>query len=117
MPRAKSGIVKHKRTKKVMKLAKGYRGRRSKLYKIAKQQVIRSLWYAYTDRKRRKRDFRRLWITRISAAVKLYGLSYSKFMNGIKKAEIMLNRKALSNLAIEDKKGFEKIVETVKNHI
>lgn len=114
MPRVKNGAAHHNRVKKVLKQAKGFRGRRSKLYHSAKEAVMRSLQYAYRDRKNRKREFRRLWIARINAAVREYGLSYSRFINGLNKANIELDRKVLSNLAIEDKETFAKIVEQAK---
>lgn len=114
MPRVKNGAAHHSRVKKVLKQAKGFRGRRSKLYHSAKEAVMRSLQYAYRDRRNRKREFRRLWIARINAAVREYGLSYSRFINGLNKAGIELDRKALSNLAIEDKETFAKIVEQAK---
>ncbi|MDH4127219.1 MAG: 50S ribosomal protein L20 [Spirochaetota bacterium] len=114
MPRARNGVAHRKRVKKVLKLAKGYRGRRSKLYHSAKEAVMRALQYAYRDRRQKKREFRRLWIARINGAVRDHGLSYSKFIHGLDKAGIKLNRKALSNLAIEDQKAFLHIVEQAK---
>ncbi len=117
MPRVKNGVVHHKRVKKVLKLAKGFRGRRSKNYHTAKEAVMRSLYSAYKDRRRKKRDFRRLWIVRINAAVREYGISYGKFIYGLNKAGIELNRKVLSNMAIEDKGTFKLIVEKAKNAI
>ena len=98
-----------------MKLAKGYWGAKSKQYRAATEQVRRSLRYAYKGRKLRKRDFRRLWITRINAAARLNGMSYSTFMNGLKKQNITLNRKMLADLAVNDAAGFAKLVEQVKN--
>ena len=114
MARVKRGVTNRARHKKVLKLAKGYFGRKSKLFKVANQQVMKSLSYAYRDRKRRKRDFRRLWITRINAAARLNGLSYSRFMNGLKKAGIELDRKVLADLAVNDKTGFTALCEQAK---
>lgn len=117
MPRAVDGTRRHDRRKKILKSAKGYWGRRSKLFRTAKDAVAKAGAYAYRDRKARKRDFRRLWIARISAAVRNEGITYSSFMNGLKKAGIDLNRKALSNLAVEDPKAFSAIVETAKKSV
>jgi len=114
MARIKAAVNAHKKRRKIMKLAKGYFGSKSKQYRAAKEQVMRSLRYAYIGRKLRKRDFRRLWITRISAAVKPYGMNYSWFMYGLKQAGMEMNRKALSELAIADPKAFETLVETAK---
>ena len=114
MPRVKGGNVARKRRKKILKLAKGYRGGRSKLFRTAKNAVIKSLSYSYRDRKRRKRDFRRLWIIRINAAAREHGLSYSKFMNGLKHANIILDRRVLANLAIEDAAAFAELVDAAK---
>jgi large subunit ribosomal protein L20 len=114
MARVKTGTISRKRRKKILKLAKGYRGGRSKLYRTAKNAVIKSLTYAYRDRRRRKRDFRRLWIIRINAAVREHGLSYSKFIHGLKKANIQLDRRVLANIAMEDPATFTEIVNTVK---
>ena len=115
MPRAQSGVAHHKRVKKVLKLAKGFRGRRSKIYRSAKEAVMRSLQFAYRDRRQRKRDFRRLWIVRINAAVREHGMSYSRFINGLAKAGIELDRKVLSNLAIDDPNTFKQIVEKAQS--
>lgn len=115
MARIKGAVATRKRRKKVLKLAKGYFGAKSKHFKMAKQAVMKSGNYAYIGRRQKKRDFRRLWITRISAACKMNGINYSSFINGLKKAEIALNRKMLSEIAISDPKGFEKLVEKVKN--
>jgi large subunit ribosomal protein L20 len=112
--RVKGGNVARKRRKKILKLAKGYRGGRSKLYRSAKNAVIKALTYSYRDRRRRKRDFRRLWIVRINAAVREHGMSYSQFMNGLKHANILLDRKVLANLAIDDQEAFAQIVEAAK---
>ena len=115
MARIKGAMMTRKRRKKVLKLAKGYYGAKSKHFKMAKQQVMKSGNYAYIGRKQKKRDFRRLWITRISAACKLNGTNYSTVMNGLKKAEIALNRKVLSEIAINDPAAFAALVEQVKN--
>lgn len=114
MARVKRAMMTRKRRKKVLKLAKGYFGAKSKHFKMAKQAVMKSGNYAYIGRKQRKRDFRRLWITRISAACKLNGINYSQFMNGLKKAQIDLNRKMLSELAIHDEAAFAALVEQAK---
>ena len=114
MARIKMSVNAKKRRRKVFKLAKGYFGAKSKQYRAASEQVRRSLRYAYIGRKLKKRDFRRLWITRISAAVAPYGMNYSTFMNGIKKAGIELNRKSLSEMAIQDATAFSAIVEKAK---
>ena len=108
MARIKGATMTHKRRKKMLKLAKGFYGCKSKHFKMAKQQVMKSGNYAYIGRKQKKRDFRRLWITRISAACKANGTNYSTFMNGLKKAGIDLNRKMLSEIAISDPASFEK---------
>ena len=115
--RVKNGTIRRKRVKKILKRAKGFRGRRSEIYRIAKEAVMKALSYEYRDRKQRKRHFRRLWIMRINAAVRQYGLSYSKFMNAIKKAGIKIDRKMLSELAIRDKEGFKAIVDKAKAYI
>ncbi|MBE7046523.1 MAG: 50S ribosomal protein L20 [Ruminococcaceae bacterium] len=114
MARVKGALATRKRRKRVLKLAKGYRGAKSKLFRTAKQAVMKSLVYAYIGRKQRKRDFRRLWITRISAACKMNGINYSQFMNGLKKANIDMNRKMLSEIAIADAKAFTALVEKAK---
>lgn len=114
MARVKGAMMTRKRRKKVLKLSKGYFGSKSRLFKTAKQQVMKSGNYAYVGRKNKKRDFRRLWITRISAACKLNGMNYSTFMNGLKKANVTLNRKMLSEIAIHDEKAFKALVETAK---
>ncbi len=115
MARIKGAMMTRKRRKKVLKLAKGYYGAKSKHFKMAKQQVMKSGNYAYIGRKQKKRDFRRLWITRISAGCKANGINYSTFMNGLKKAGIALNRKVLSEIAISDPAAFTALVEQVKN--
>ena len=114
MARLKGAMMTRKRRNKTLKLAKGYFGAKSKHFKMAKQAVMKSGQYAYIGRKQRKRDFRQLWITRISAAAKLNGMNYSTFMNGVKKAGITLNRKMLSEIAINDPAGFTAIVEKAK---
>ena len=117
MARVKGALSTRKRHKKILKLAKGYRGAKSKLYRIANQAVMKSLTYSYTGRKLKKRDFRSLWITRISAACKMNGINYSRFMNGLKKANIEINRKMLSEIAINDPAAFTQLVETAKNNL
>jgi len=114
MARVKGALTTRKRRKKILKLAKGYYGAKSKHYKMANQAVMKSLMYAYVGRRLKKRDFRKLWITRISAAVKPSGINYSRFMNGLKKAGIVLNRKMLSEMAISDPSAFEVIVQKAK---
>ena len=114
MPRVKGGTVARKRRKKILKLAKGYFGSKHLLYRTANEQVMKSLAYAYRDRKRRKRDFRKLWITRINAASRLNGLSYSKLINGLTKANVEINRKMLADLAVNDEVAFAAIVEMAK---
>lgn len=112
--RVKRGKAAHKRHKKYLDLAKGYRGSRSKLYRTAREAVERSLAYAFRDRKVKKREFRKLWILRINAAARENGLSYSRFMNGLTKAGITLDRKVLADIAVNAKADFAKLVETVK---
>lgn len=114
MPRAKSSVVSHKRHKKILKLAKGYRGAKSKLYRVANEQVMKSLVYAYRDRRVRKRDFRKLWIARINAAARMNGISYSRLMNGLKLAGININRKLLADMAVNDAKSFGQLVEMAR---
>ena len=114
MARVKGALATRKRRKKILKLAKGYWGSKSRHFKMAKQAVMKSGNYAFVGRKLKKRDYRRLWITRISAAVKPYGLNYSTFMNGVKKAGIELNRKSLSEMAIQDSVAFAALVEKAK---
>lgn len=115
MARAKRGFKLRRRHKKVLKLAKGYRGTRSKLFRVALQIVRRGLLYAYRDRRVKKREFRALWIQRINAASRVHGLVYSQFMNGLKKANVGIDRKMLSQLAIEDAGAFAKVVEVARN--
>ncbi len=114
MARVKGAVNAKKRHKKILKLAKGYRGAKSKLFKTANQAVMKSLVYAYIGRKRKKRDFRRLWIARINAASRAYGITYSRFMNGLKKADISINRKMLAELAVNDSNAFMQLVEKAK---
>ena len=114
MARIKGAMMTRKRRKKVLKLAKGYFGAKSKLFRTAKEAVMKSGQYAYIGRKQRKRDFRRLWITRISAAAKINGMNYSTFMNGLKKAGITLNRKMLAEIAVSDAAAFTAICEKAK---
>ena len=111
MARIKGAVKTRARRKKILKLAKGYRGAKSKLFKTANQAVMKSLSYAYRDRKAKKREFRQLWIARINAAARMNGISYSKFMNGLKKNNININRKMLSEIAISDPAAFTKLVE------
>ena len=111
MTRVKRGNVARKRRKKILKLAKGFRGSHSTLFRTANQQVMKALRSAYRDRKKRKRDFRRLWIVRINAAVHQYGMTYSKFMGKLRKADIQLNRKILAQMAALDQAAFSKIAE------
>jgi len=117
MPRVKRGVTAHARHKKILKLAKGYRGRRKNVYRIAKEAVMKAGQYAYRDRRQRKRQFRALWIARINAAAREFGLSYSVFMNGLKKANIDIDRKVLADLAVFDKGAFEKIVAQAKTSL
>lgn len=114
MVRARSAPATRRRRKRVLKQAKGFRGARGKLYKSAKETLIRGLAYSYRDRRVRRRDFRRLWITRIGAAAKLNGLSYSRFMDGLKKAGVGLDRKALAEIAVRDEAGFAALVAQAK---
>ena len=114
MPHVKRGVVAHRRHKKILKQAKGYYGARSRIFRVAKQAVTKAGQYAYRDRRQRKRQFRALWITRINAQARANGLSYSRFINGLKKAEIGLDRRVLADLAVRDKLGFAAIVEQAK---
>ena len=114
MPRVKRGVTARARHKKVLDLAKGYRGRRSKVYRVAKQAVMRAGQYAYRDRRNKKRVFRALWITRINAASRSHGMTYSVFMNGLKKAGIELDRKSLAELAAREPAAFKTLVEKAK---
>jgi large subunit ribosomal protein L20 len=114
MPRVKRGVVAHRRHKKILKQAKGYYGARSRIFRVAKQAVTKAGQYAYRDRRQRKRQFRALWITRINAQSRANGLSYSRLINGLKKAEIGLDRRVLADLAVHDKPAFAAIVEQAK---
>ena len=117
MARVKKAVNAKKKHRKILKLAKGYRGARSKLFKTANQTVMKALSHAYKGRKLKKRDFRKLWITRINAAARVNGLSYSRFMNGLKLAGIGMNRKMLAEMAIHDKDGFARLVEVSKEKL
>jgi len=117
MARVKRGVTAHRRHKKILKLAKGYRGAKSKLFRPANQQVMKALAYAYAHRKKRKGDFRKLWITRINAAARLHGLSYSRFISGLKHAGVEINRKMLADLAVNDAQAFSNLVEIAKQNI
>ena len=117
MARIKGGLNAKKRHNRVLKLAKGYRGARSKQYRVAKQSVMRALTSSYAGRKERKRQFRQLWIARINAAARINGLSYSKFMYGLKQAGVVMNRKILSDMAINDAEGFAKLAELAKTKL
>ncbi len=114
MTRVKRSIRARARHRKVLKQAKGYFGHKSKLFKVANQQVMKSLTYAYRDRKNKKREFRKLWITRINAAARINGLSYSRFMNGLSRAQITLDRKVLADIAVKDPAGFAALCEQAK---
>ena len=117
MARVKGGLNAKKKHNRVLKLAKGYRGARSKQYRVAKQSVMRALTSSYAGRKERKRQFRQLWIARINAAARIKGLSYSKFMYGLKQAGVEMNRKILSDMAINDAEGFAKLAELAKSKL
>lgn len=117
MARIKGGLNAKKRHNKVLKLAKGYRGARSKQYRVAKQSVMRALTSSFAGRKERKRQFRQLWIARINAAARMNGLSYSKFMYGLKEANVTVNRKMLAEMAVNDAEGFKDLVEVAKSKI
>lgn len=115
MPRAKNRVASRRRRKNVLAAAKGYWGRRSKIYTVAKNTVDRAMSYAYRDRRQRKRQFRRLWIARINAGARLNGVSYSRFMGSLNKSEVTLNRKVLADLAMNDPQAFSKVVEHVQS--
>lgn len=115
MPRVKRGTINKKKHKKVLELAKGYRGAKSRVFRRANEQVLHSLSYAYRDRRQRRRDFRKLWIIRINAAARQNGISYSRFMNGLKTANIELDRKVLADMAVHDGAGFTRLVDMVKS--
>ncbi len=117
MPRVTRSVARLKRKKKIMRAAKGARGGRSKLYKSAKENVERGLSYAYRDRRARKREFRRLWIIRINAAARMHDLSYSRFMAGLKKAGVEINRKMLADLAVRDAEAFGELAEVAKKSL
>ncbi len=114
MPRVKRGVTAHAKHKRVIAKAKGYRGRRKNVFRVAKQAVMKAGQYAYRDRRQRKREFRALWITRINAAARQFGLSYSALMNGLKKAAIDIDRKVLADIAVADKAAFAKLAEQAK---
>src|SRR5699024_10549367 len=117
MPRVKGGPTTRRRRKRVLKLAKGYYGAKHALFRTAKQQLIKSGQYAYRDRRQRKRDFRKLWITRINAAARLHDMSYSKLMHGLKQVGVDINRKMLADLAVNDEEAFAKLVERAKEAV
>jgi large subunit ribosomal protein L20 len=117
MPRVKRGVTKRRRHKKILKLAKGYFGSKHLLFRPANETVMRALNYAYRDRRQKKRDFRKLWITRINAAARMNGLSYSRMMNGLKKAGVEVNRKMLADLAVNDLAAFGQFAETAKKSL
>ena len=117
MPKVRSNVARLKRKKKIMQAAKGARGGRSKLYKSAKETVERGLRYAYRDRRRRKRDFRRLWIIRINAAARMHDLSYNRLIAGLKKADVEINRKVLADLAVHDPAAFGELAEVAKKSL
>lgn len=117
MPRVKRGVTARARHKKVLAKAKGYYGARSRVYRVAKQAVIKAAQYAYRDRRNRKREFRALWIIRVNAAARFHGLSYSQFMNGLKKAAIEIDRKVLADIAVHDKAAFAALVEQAKANL
>ncbi len=114
MPRTKHSVASHKRKKKVLKQAKGFTGGRGNLYRSAREAVDRALSYAYRDRRTRKRDFRKLWIARINAAARMNGMSYSRFINGLKKSDIEINRKQLSEIAVNDSEGFARLADIAR---
>ena len=114
MTRIKKGFTKHRRHNKILKLSKGYRASNSKLYRVANEQVLHSLNYAFAHRRKKKGDFRKLWITRINAAARMNDISYSRMMNGLNKAGVTINRKILADLAVNDAAGFSKLAETAK---
>ena len=117
MPRATYKTARHRKKKRILKQAKGYRGARSKLWRTVKETVMRANAYAYRDRKQRKRNFRRLWIIRINAATRLASITYNQFMNGLKRANININRKMLAELAVNDTTAFNKLVDTAKANL
>ncbi|VBB08761.1 ribosomal protein l20 [Lucifera butyrica] len=117
MPRVKKGVTAHRRHKKILKLAKGYRGSKSKLFKKANETVMKALYYARRDRRAKKGEFRKLWIARINAAARINGISYSQLINGLKKAGVEVNRKMLADLAIADMVAFGKLVDAAKEQL
>ncbi len=117
MPRAKGGVVTRRRHKKIIKMAKGYWGARGRIFRPANAQVLKSLAYAFADRRKKKRDFRQLWIARINAAARSNGLSYNRFMNGLKKAGVAVNRKMLADLAVHDSQAFRALVTVAKQKL
>jgi len=117
MPRVKTGVTAHKRHKKILKLAKGYKGSKSKLFKKANETVMKALYYARRDRRAKKGEFRRLWISRINAAARLNGLSYSKLISGLSKAGVEVNRKIMADFAVNDMAAFAKLVEIAKEQL
>lgn len=117
MARVKRGVTKRRRHKKILKLAKGYYGAKSKLFRVANQQVMKSLAYAYAHRRKKKGDFRKLWIARINAAARQNGLTYSRFINGLKQAGVEINRKMLADMAVHDEAGFKQLVEVAKENL
>ncbi len=117
MPRVKGGTVTRRRHKKILKLAKGYFGSKSTIFRPANQQVMKSWTYAYRDRRNKKRDFRRLWITRINAAARQNGLSYSRFISGLKRGGVTVNRKALADLAVHDARAFSELASVAKQNM
>ncbi|WIW71748.1 50S ribosomal protein L20 [Anaerosinus gibii] len=117
MPRVKKGVTAHRRHKKILKLAKGYRGAKSKQFKKANETVMKALYYARRDRRAKKGEFRQLWIARINAAARINGISYSKLINGLTKAGVAVNRKMLADLAVNDSAAFTKLVEVAKEQL
>jgi large subunit ribosomal protein L20 len=117
MARIKKGVTAHRRHKKILKLARGYWGARHRLFRPANEAVMHALWYSYQHRRERKGDFRRLWIARINAASRAQGLSYSRFMNGLRRAGVEINRKLLADLAVRDQQAFAALVETAKSSL
>lgn len=117
MPRVKKGVTAHRRHKKILKLAKGYRGSKSTLFKKANETVMKALYYARRDRRAKKGEFRRLWIARINAAARINGISYSQLVSGLKKAGVEINRKMLADIAVHDAAAFSKLVDTAKEQV
>lgn len=117
MPRVKSGVTAHRRHKKILKLAKGYRGAKSKQFKKANETVMKALYYARRDRRKKKGEFRRLWIARINAAARQNGISYSRFIAGLTKANVEINRKMLADIAVNDEKAFKELVKVAQDNL